>query len=36
MYLFEGDSSNFDVYPEEIAEELSNLTFEERNMFKGI
>lgn len=32
--ISDGDSSNFDVYPEEIAEEASNLTFEERNMFK--
>ncbi len=30
----DGDSSNFDYYPEESVEEASNLTFEEREMFK--
>lgn len=30
----DGDSSNYDYYPEETVEEASNLTFEEREMFK--
>ena len=29
----EGDTCNFDFYPEEAVEEVSNLTLEEREMF---
>ena len=29
----EGDTSNYDYYPEEMTEELGNLTREERQMF---
>ena len=29
----DGDTSNYDFYPEEMTEELGNLTKEERQMF---
>lgn len=32
----EGDSSNFDVYPDEQADEASNLTQTERELFRQI
>jgi len=33
---FEGDSSNYDYFPEEAVEEASNLTQDERAMFDGL
>jgi protein kinase X len=34
--LSDGDTSNYDFYPEEVLEEPANLTQEERNMFQSI
>jgi serine/threonine protein kinase len=34
--LSDGDTSNYDFYPEEVLEEPANLTQEERNMFSSI
>ena len=32
----ESDTSNYDYYPDELIEEVSNLTLEERLMFQGL
>ena len=33
LVLGDGDTSNFDLFPDELADEIANLTLEERQMF---